>query len=103
MTRSSVTMPTAVSTRRCRTQPGASCLLFMAAAPAGQDVDAAVDRERRDEQDQGDRRGASEVELLELVHDQQRRDLGVPGPGDEDDRAVLADGAGEREGHTGEE
>src|SRR5204862_7590805 len=89
--------PSADSTSRCRTQGGASCLLFMAAAPAREDVDGSVDQEGRDEQDERDGGRAAEVVLLQLVHDQQRRDLRGLRAGDEDDGAVLAHGARECE------
>ena len=57
-----------------------------------------------DQHDRGDRRGAGIVELLELDDDQQRRDLGDVRQvaGDEDDRAVFADGAREGEREAGE-
>src|SRR6185503_14619402 len=103
MLRSSPMIPSAVSTRRWRTQGGASCLLFMAPAPAGEEVDAPVDQERGDEEDERDGGRAAEVEFLQLVHDQERRDLGLLGPGDEDDGTVLAHGAREGEGHARQE
>ena len=48
--------------------------------------------------------GAGIVELLEPDDDQQRRDLGDVGhvAGDEDHRAVFADGAGEGEREAGQ-
>src|SRR6185295_8197545 len=103
MARSSPTIPSAARSRRWRTQPGASFRLFMAAAPAREEVDAAVEGEGRDEEDEGDRGRPVEAEILELVEDEERGDLGVPGARDEDDGAVLADRAGEGESHAREE
>ena len=53
----------------------------------------------------GDRRGRRVVELLEPDDDQQRRDLRHVGhvAGDEDDRAVFADGAREGQREAGED
>ncbi len=63
------------------------------------------DEERDRQHDDADRRGAGIVELLELDDDQQRRDLGHQRhvAGDEDDRAVLADRAGEGQREAGQQ
>ena len=55
--------------------------------------------------DRRDRGGAGIVEFLQPDDDQQRRDLGDVGQvaGDEDDRAVFADGAREGQREAGED
>ena len=61
--------------------------------PACSTLIASSSDERRQQHHHRDRRRARVVVLLQLGHDQQRRDLGLHRhvAGDEDDRAVLAD------------
>ena len=63
------------------------------------------DDEGDEQHDGGDGRGAGVVELLEPDDDEERRDLRDEGnvAGDEDHRAVFADGAGERQREAGED
>src|SRR6266508_1300524 len=76
------------------------------AEPAAAEGLQAVDGEQRQEGERqhhrGDGGGAGIVELLELDHDQQGRNLRDERhvAGDEDHRAVLADGAGKGERHA---
>src|SRR5438552_3754562 len=67
------------------------------AAPAFEQVDDRQHGERRRQQDDRDGRGLGVVELFQLLDDQFRGDLGAEWhvARDEDDRAVLAEGAGE--------
>src|SRR6185436_1867433 len=73
---------------------------LMTDARAFEEVDDHQHGERDHQQHDGDRGRLAVGELLEARHDQDRRDLGLVGhvAGHEDDRAVLADPAREREG-----
>src|SRR5204863_179086 len=67
----------------------------LANAPPRQPVDRDEDRERRDQHHERERGRAGVVELLELRHDQERRDLGLHRhvAAHEHDGAVLAERA----------
>ena len=76
---------------------------FSAAQPCSRLI--ATDDERDRQHHGRDRGGAGVVVLLQLDDDQERGDLGRHRhvAGDEDHRAVLADGAGEGEREAGEQ
>src|SRR5215813_14469081 len=71
--------------------------------PSLQHVDGEEKDERGDQHQGGDHGGAGIIELLELDHDQKRNDFRIARDvaGDEDHRAVFADGARERQGEAG--
>src|SRR4051812_44483780 len=79
-------------------------LAIMPRRPAAQSADDEQDGERDREQHERKRRGARDVLGLEPPEDVDGRHLRLERqvPGDEDDRAELADGARERERDSGE-
>src|ERR1700681_1037619 len=104
------TKAASVVTGRALTTTGAgrraeSVIADSRADPGLQEVDE--EKESEGDHQHGRRHGsrAGVVELLQADDDEERRDLRDVGDvaGDEDDRAVLADGAGESEGKAGED
>src|SRR6188768_3302518 len=87
-------------TRRWRRGVSLVAIAIPPPAPGLDQVDDEEQREGDHQHDRGDDGGANIVEFLQADVDQQRRDLGDKGniAGDEDDRAIFADGAGEGEG-----
>src|SRR5579875_2396729 len=73
-------------------------------SPGVDEIDREQHHERHDEHHGPERRGAPVVELLQVDDDEKRRDLGLPRnvARDEDDRAVLAHRARERECKPGQ-
>src|SRR4029450_5020992 len=88
-----------------RLPPARASSLAPGAAPALQQVDDEQQDEGDGEHDDADGSGAGIVELLQLDDDEQRGDLRHHRhvAGDEDDGAVLADGAREGEREAGDE
>ena len=77
----------------------------VAAVPPLQVIDGEQEQEGNHQHDDGQRGGAGVVELVQLVHDQQRDNLRLHRDvaGDENDRAVFAEGARERQREAGEQ
>ena len=69
-------------------------------APRLQEIDREEDDERGRQHDETERCGAAVIELLQVDHDEQRRDLGFHRQvaRDENDRSVLTERAREGEG-----
>src|ERR1700730_9335379 len=108
-TRNSTRKPTAraISVQRTR-RPSPKTPSGMTEPPPAESLDRGDGQEGCEGDDQhyrGDGRRAGIVELLEPGDDQQRRDLRHERhvAGDEDHRAVLADGAGEGERAAGQQ
>src|SRR5215470_11129115 len=96
-----------------RTGAGSTCarrgtatvlVAAMTLGPPFQEIDRDEQRERQQQQDDGDRRGLAVLEGLQRCDDEDRGDLGPVGhvARDEHDRAVLTDAAGEGEGEAGD-
>src|SRR6188472_252813 len=78
---------------------------LMARPPASEGADREQHGEREPEEHDRDRRGADRVVALDLAEDVDGRELRLERDvaGDEDDRAELADGAGEAHRGAGED